>query len=139
MNIVYDFARNRMLTGTLNWPSMVARMLVWGGSYTFVAGHTTVANVIAGAGGSPRAISLPATNKVATAAGYAKSDPILVQGLTPGPDITFYTLVEDIGGDVPTWRLIGYFDTGIDTPFSPNGLDWKIQPDWLAGRGWFRA
>ena len=53
-------------------------------------------------------------------------------------EVTWMTIA---GTQVPhdSSRLILFVDEAMELPFTPNGLDLLITPDWLAQRGWFRA
>lgn len=137
MNNMYAPARTRLLQAGLNWSTIGAKLIAWSGAYTFDETNTVVADLPSGL--VQLGISQAITGKAANPLGYAQSDPVLLQGLSPGDVVSFFTLVEDNGGVQTSWPLLAFMDTGIDFPMDPNGSDYLIQPDWLQGRGWFRA
>ena len=136
MSDLYRGARERFLGApNFDWVGMSARLQAWSGPYTFDEAHALNSSVAATA--TLRATSLALTNKAKTY-GYAISDPAVLAAVPVGAPITFFTLSE-YTGDLLAMPLIAYINVGPSLPFTPNGLDWNVQPDWLAGRGWFRA
>lgn len=136
MSDLYRATRERFLISPyFDWVGMSVRLQAWSGPYTFIENHASNANVAATA--TLRATSLPLTNKNGSY-GFARSDPAVLVAVPVGAPITFFTLCE-YTGDLLNMGLIAYIDTGPSLPFTPNGLDWNVQPDWLVGRGWFRA
>lgn len=77
--------------------------------------------------------SLPITVKTVSADGTAQTNGVVVPEVPIGPNITHFTLHEAFG------NLILFIDEALNLPFTPNGLDLVVQPDWLEQRGWFRA
>jgi hypothetical protein len=41
-------------------------------------------------------------------------------------------------GTTASSQLLLYIDEAWDLPWTANGLDLPVQPDWLAMEGWFR-
>lgn len=136
MNQLYATARQRLLKATLDWEDtdLDVRLLLFNTAYTFVETHTTVTNV-----GTPKAQSELLLVKSATSLGYARSSAAVFASIAVGAPVTFGVLVEDIGGAASTWKLLAYIDEAEGLPFTPNGIAYKVVPDWLSSQGWFRA
>jgi hypothetical protein len=132
MNQPYDVARRRFVTAALNWTALDLRLTAWGGVPQFVATDTTLAN-ITGRGTPLLGTSLPVLVKTVTSDGTVQTDAVVIPDVPVGPDVTHFTL-----GEVSA-ALILFIDQALDLPFTPNGLDIVVQPDWLEQRGWFRA
>lgn len=137
MNALYNVARVRRLQNQFNWVTLALRVVAWSGPYTFDEYHTLTSQIAATA--TKRAHSLLLDGHTVTTGGYARANAAVIENLVAGGDpVTFLTLCEDTG-DTSNMPLIAFYDTGIGLPFQPNGLDWLIQPDWIAERGYFRA
>jgi len=131
-NQPYDSARYRFVTAGLNWLTTDLRLTVWGGAPVFVPTDTMVSDLTV-RGVPLLGASQPITVKSVTANGTAQTNAVVIPNVPIGPDVTHFTM-----GDT-TGRLILFIDQALDLPFTPNGLDMVIQPDWLEQRGWFRA
>ena len=138
MNRLYSRNRKKFLDGTFDWPVRSFIMSACRGAYTFDEDHQIDSEIIA-AGGVIVTDGLPLTGMTAMAGGYAMSNLTLIPAVPAGAPITFLILfdVTDLAttGKVP----LVYIDEAMGLPFTPNGLDQNIQPDWLSHRGWFRA
>ena len=135
VNALYDDARERMLKATLNWPTLTLRMLAYTGNpdISFIASHLTQANL-----GAPYAVSQPIIQPIVAPGGYAKSSAAQFLNITIGTDIQFFVLTED--NVVPnSRRLLAYLSDMNMLPFTPNGGDYLVKPDWLHSQGWFRG
>lgn len=138
MNAQYNLQRVRRATGAFNWPTLTCYMQAWRGAYVFDAAHETVSDVTA-SGGTLVATSLALLDQQVTSGGYLRSGPVAIPAIAPSSPITFLLLVRDTGGGAAAYAPIAYYDDAIGLPFTPNGLEWLIQPDWLSERGWLRA
>jgi len=131
VNSLFNITRHNMATGAFNWvggPGFVLQ--AWHGDWTFDPAVLTPAAITA----ALQATSLPLTNRGVASLGYCASDPALFSALAVGPEISFLTMSYDNGSR----DLVAFFDEGFNMPFTPNGNDWLIQPDYLSQRGWFR-
>ena len=135
MNNIYANARERALA-SFNWVDLNLVLMAWHGAYVFDETDLTTADIVA-LGGVLDGVSLPLTNVLARPGGYARTDPALFPLMPVGPEVTFLTLVEDVGIAGQEKNIL-YMDEALGLPFVPNGLDQIIQPDWLERRGWFR-
>lgn len=133
MNQPYNIARRRFVTAGFDWLNMDLRLTVWGGAPYFVPTDELVAAVVARGGTSLLGTSQPITVKTVTSDGTAQTNGVVVPNVPIGPNVTHFTLNESNG------NLILFIDEAIELPFTPNGLDMVVQPDWLEQRGWFRA
>lgn len=128
---LFDDFRQRMLAG-LNWTSLSLVMLAFDDPYTFDPTDLTQASL----GVTPVAVSQAITG-LATTGGYAKSNAVSFTTIPVGDPLTFMVLAE-ANATPANRRLICYCNEGQGFPFTPNGLQRIVQPDWFQGRGWFR-
>jgi hypothetical protein len=133
VNRPYDIARYRFLTAGLNWPALDLRLTAWSGQTQFVATDKLLADITTRHVTTLRGTSLPITIKSVSSDGTAQTNGVVIPNVSVGLDITHFTMNEVSGA------LILFIDDAFDLPFTPNGLDIVVQPDWLAKRGWFRA
>jgi hypothetical protein len=134
LNQLYGKPRERMLKATFDWVALDLRLVAWSGVYDFDETHETITDM---AGPTLRGISIAITGKVVKTYGYARTDPVVIPGITVGPQVSFLTLCEyaAVPDNMP---LLLYIDQAEGLPFVPNGLDWVVHPDWLDQQGWFR-
>jgi hypothetical protein len=135
VNELYDDARERLLNAQLNWPTLSLRLLAFTGNpeTSFNASHLIQSSI-----GTPYAVSQPIINPLTGVGGYARSSAARFIAVPIGSDVTFFALAED--NITPTSRrLIAYLADLTMLPFTPNGGDYLVKPDWLFGQGWFRA
>lgn len=134
-NSIYDDARYKLLTAGLNWTTIPLRLAAWGGTPNFVAADKTLANISAR---TPlRGYSQPITSQTVDPGGTAQTNQVVIPKVPVGTDVTWFTMVRDVGLQTAA-QLILYIDDAVELPFTPNGLDIVVQPDWLKQRGWFR-
>ena len=69
--------------------------------------------------------------------GLGQTGPVVIPAVPIGMPVTHFTLVFHNAVENNS-QLILYIDDAEGLPFTPNGLDMVIQPDWLQGRGWWR-
>jgi len=129
MNQPYDIARYRFVTAAFNWLTMDLRLSAFGGAPMFVAANQLLSQITAPLLGT----SQPITVKTVTSDGTAQTNQVLIPNVPVGPDVTHFIMHEAAG------QLLLFIDQALDLPFTPNGLDMVISPDWLEQRGWFRA
>jgi hypothetical protein len=126
MNQLYAGIRERAAKGLFNWPTVPAAVGAGRGPYVFDEAHASVTD-IAAAGGTLVMFSF---------AVYVASNPALLPAIPVGAPVTFLILFDTTSG---AQTPLAYMEDGIGLPFTPNGLDWLVQPDWLDMRGWFRV
>lgn len=135
-NQIYDNARRRLLTADLDWQTIELMLVPWDGVPDFVATDTKINNITA-RGALPRGYSDPITSQTVTTTGIGQTNLILIPDVEVGPDISWFTMCER-KPVLSESELILFIDTGLDMPFTPNGLDLLVTPDWLSRRGWFK-
>lgn len=131
MNSLYAKPREQFAKAQFDWVTKVVHLFAWRGLYVFDESHVTAADV-ANAGGESVMAGPPLIGQVVKPGGYCSSNPTVLPAVPVGLPVTFFTLLDGSS------NLIAYIDEGIGLPFTPNGLDWLVQPDWLPLRGWFR-
>jgi hypothetical protein len=130
VNGIYDQARYQLLTAQLDWRAVPLVLSAWGGTPLFDPTDETVADIIAH-GFTEIGTSMPITHQTVSTDGTAQTDPVLIPAVPIGPSVTWFTFAA-------ASQLILFIDDADELPFVPNGLDLIVQPDWLAGRGWWR-
>lgn len=138
MSDIYDRTRYAMLTGTFNWVSATLRLVAWEGDLDFDAEDMTVDDIITRANATKLGFSLPVTGQAVTVDGRAQTDPIVIPDIPYGHQISFLTFVQYDAVDEDDSLLVLFIDDAFEMPFSTNGLDITVQPDWAQERGWWR-
>ena len=137
MNAIYDEARRRLATATLDWRSIDLVLVAMRGTAVFNPVDKTVTDVMAH-GAVAAAYSLDITMQEVAPDGYAQTDQVVIPGVTIGAPVTHFTMCQR--NVVPELsQVILFIDDAEGLPFTPNGLDMAVTPDWLSHRGWFRA
>lgn len=137
-NSIYDGARYRFATGQLDWRAANLRLLAMQGTPNFVAADATVQALITRAISTVFATSQVIPNKSVSSDGYLISDSALFPTPAVSTPITSFIMVL-YGVDVPTSIPLLFIDTALNLPFTPNGLDVVVQPDWMQHRAWGRV
>ena len=120
-NSLYDIAREKFLTGSMNWSSdafKVALVHTGTGAYTYSAAHTSLSNIgantINGTGGA----------QLLTGKGYtggaASASNVTFTSVPTGSTIEAIVIYRDEGA---TTTLVAYIDTATGLPITPNGGD----------------
>lgn len=131
MNNVYDDARVKLLTALFDWTAYDLRLVAWSGTPSFLPTEKTVSQ-ITGRGYAISGTSQVITSKTVSVNGTAQTNQLLLPAVPVGPPVTWFTMTK-AGTD-----LILYIDDAEGLPFTPNGLDVPVTPDWLSNRGWWR-
>jgi hypothetical protein len=137
VNSVYDSSRHRLMRGLQNWEALDLMLTVWSGTPTFVPTDMYVSDITA-RGLVERGSSQPITSKTVAPDGTAQTNQVVIPGVPIGAPLTFFTM----SIRKPTRslsELILFIDDAKELPFDPNGLDLVVQPDWMQGRGWWKA
>lgn len=136
MNQIYNNARFRMLTSSLNWTTEPMILSAWAGTPDFVATDKAIGNVKT-RGNVEIAWSIPITAQSVANDGTAQTNDVLIPGIAVGQTVTWLTMSDQFGSHDLS-ELILFIDDAIELPFIGNGLDMLIRPDWLDNRGWFK-
>jgi hypothetical protein len=137
LNNIYDHARLLLLTGDLDWRVTDIVVTAWPGAAVFVPTDVTIADIKA-RGYAERGSSLPITGMAASVDGTAETDAVVLPAVPIGPDITWFTLSRRNATPDFSELILYLDDMEGQLPFTANGLDVVLQPDWLEARGWFR-
>lgn len=118
-NALYDKARERFLTGQLNWNTdTIKAVMVDAATYTV---NTATHEYLSDVSSSARiATSGAFTNKTSTG-GAADADDVTFSSVS-GASIEAVVIYKDTGTEA-TSPLIAYIDTGTGLPIIPNGGD----------------
>ena len=137
VNNIYDIGRFSLLTAGLDWRTVDLVVSAWRSPLpSFIATDLNLLAIKA-RGDIEAAVSLPINGTAATTDGTARTDSIVLPAVPTGADVTYLTMaVKNAVHDQS--QLILYIDDALGLPFTPNGLDVVITPDWLQNRGWFR-
>lgn len=136
-NDLYNIARFMQVTAAFNWIAFDLSLVALRGAPAFVATDATLTQVLSH-GATQAGASLAVVGKNVLSDGTCQTSPIVIPGITVGPDVTHFVMVKVaviFGNSVP----LEFIDDAAGLPFVPNGLDLTIQPDWLQQRGWFRG
>jgi len=130
MNQLYTPAREKFLTGQLDWRVLDVRLILVSATYIFSTNHEFLDSIPLAA----RVADGDVLNETTTD-GFAQGDQVLFPGLL-GDEITQIILYANTGAE-STSPLIAYYDTVTGVPFTPTGIDYYISPDLVFG-GFFR-
>jgi hypothetical protein len=138
-NSIYDIARYMLTTVPVDWRISNLTLTAWAGTPSFVPNELTVADIQARVGvpnnlGSSTAV----TGMAVTTDGYNQTDPVIIRNIQAGKIITWFTMSQ-YHAAVNKSELYLFLDEVEGLPWTANGLDLVVQPDWLLKRGWFRA
>lgn len=118
-NALYDKARERFLTGQLNWQTdTIKAVLVTSSAYTV---NLTAHEYLSDVSQSARVATSPAFTNKTTANGAADADDVTFTSVS-GSVINAIVLYKDTGV-AGTSPLIAYIDTATGLPITPNGGD----------------
>lgn len=139
MSGLYASIRERLLYQSFDWQGADLELQAWSAGH-FDETHIRVSDLVT-AGGTPQSNSdLPLGPPFVMPGGYAASDWLILpgSGFDVGVMVNFLTLSDRAGGNTADPLLILYIDEADGLPFTPNGLDYVVTPDWLLNRGWWR-
>jgi hypothetical protein len=137
MSGIYDWARAQLLTANLDWLAVELVVSIWSGTKTFVPTDRTIADVKA-RGAVERGYSLPITDTSVSVDGTARTDPVLIPAVPVGAPLLWITMSE-VATPHDNSKLLLFIDQVLPAlPYTANGLDIVLTPDWAAGRGWWR-
>jgi hypothetical protein len=136
VNTIYNEARRRFATATLDWTGVELVLFAWRGPPNFVATDKSVADIVGRGVTFSAGMSNPITAKSVAADGTMQTNQVIIPAVAVGADITHFTMCQHISG---LSNLILFIDDAEGLPFEPNGLDMAVSPDWLANRGWGRV
>jgi hypothetical protein len=136
VNSLFDPYRERLLSGQSVWTAVTLALVAWRGPYSFLETNRTVQDVADG-GGALVQVSMQLLHPQVITGGYARTDTALFPNVPAGEPVLFLTMIE-VGATIPASLLVCYIDTADGLPFTPNGQDQPVQPDWIQHRGWLQ-
>lgn len=137
-NDIYDIARYRFATAQLNWTTVPLRLLAFSGTPDFNPDDTSVNNITDRAEMVFVKESQAVVHATVSQDGYLQTDQIVIPVAPVGVEITSFVFVVR-AASVPTSVPLLFFDDALNLPFTANGLDIVVTPDWLQQRGWGRV
>lgn len=138
MNDIYNIARYRFANAQLNWTAVPLRMLAFSGTLDFDPTDDAVSDITARGLSALVMESQVVNHQSVSLEGYLQSDAIVIPSVPVGAEITSFVMILKTA-DVPSSIPLLFFDTALNLPFIPNGLDMVVQPDWFDQRGWARV
>lgn len=132
MNSLYGSAREKFLTGQLNWLDGVFRIVMCDTSYYVdIDTHEFLSSIPVG-----NRVNLPQalTNRSAVS-GYAKADSVQFPALFDTRTVKSLVIYR-VGTTDADSDLVAYLDDAAGLPFQPTGLVYTVN--WSAGLGIFR-
>lgn len=135
MNGLYNDARYKMQAGTFHWMTDLL-LVAWKGTPNFLATDKIVSDVLARNPAGIMATSEPITDASIAADGTGRTNNVLFKTVPIG-SVTWFTMCKkQVSTNLS--ELILFVDQAENLPFTTNGLDVLVTPDWLQNRGWFR-
>jgi hypothetical protein len=138
VNNIYDGARYRFATAQLNWTTVKLVLIAWSGTPNFVPADATIAAIITRGSTLAAGHSLVIGSQAVTQDGYLQTQQVVIPAVPTGPDITHFIMANFTSAWNDGYPIL-YVDDALNLPFTPNGLDIAIQPDWSQKRGWGRV
>jgi len=129
---IYDNARVKFATAALDWRSANYFLTAWKGEKDFVPTDTNVALITSRGKASLAATAMPITGKAVDSAGVMKTQPVIFQAVPASQNIVFFVMQF---GNEP----LLFIDDVLGLPYTSNGLDIIVQPDWATAQGWCRV
>ena len=121
-NALYVTAKNRFLTGALNWTSATIKVLLI--NKTYYTADVTADEFLSDIPATARtSVSAALTTKTAVA-GVASADNVLITSVTGQVDAL--VIYQDTGSEASS-PLIAYIDTSSGLPILMNNGDFNIQ------------
>ena len=135
MNTVYDKARVLWATAGLNWPATDLVLVAWAGASDFVKTDVRVSDIVTRGVATLLGYSQTITSKTVAADGALQTNDVVIPAVPVGPPVTHFTMCRR-NATPNLSELLFYVDDAEGLPFTPNGLDLVVTPDWVLNRGW---
>lgn len=137
MNRIYDFARFKFATAALNWNTTPLFLMAYGGPVDFNAADDALSDITARGVATFIAKSQAVTGANVTPQGYMQTGVVIFEEVPAGPEVTQFVIISQPALEANAVPILHITDA-YDLPFTPNGLDIPVTPDWTQQRGWFR-
>lgn len=137
MNSIYDIARYQFAVAMINWQTAPLVLLAYSGEPEFVPEDTSINDITTRGNTLMVKQSQTVLGKNVTTQGYLQTADVVFETVPVGFPITHF-IVANKPSTLPLATPLLYIDEAENLPFTPNGLDIVVTPDWLAHRGWGR-
>ncbi len=127
-----------MVTKNFDWLTTDIVVTMWRGTPDYDQTDETISEIIARGLGSVLGHSLPVTAKSVALDGSVQTNQVVIPTTSVGEEITWFTLSRR-AVSIDNSSLIYFVDQCDFLPFTTNGLDIVVNPDWTTQRGWFRV
>lgn len=121
-NTLYPLAKQRMLSGSINFSTDTLKVVLLPDSYTYSASHEFLSNI-----GTVIGTAQTLVNKT-VALGVFDADDVTFAALAAGSNIKAVVMFKDTGV-AGTSLVIAYFDVVTGLPAATNGGDIQVQWD----------
>ena len=132
MSGIYDNFRQKLLTASIDWRTEDYLLTAWEGLPDFEPTDANISDISARPNAVLLATSQPILGKAVSFDGTAQTGPVVIPGIPVNETVSFFVMAMAAGAPLL------FIDDAIDLPWTSNGLDMVVQPDWLYERGWFR-
>jgi hypothetical protein len=138
MNQPYDQARFWWATAGIDWRATDLVLVAWSGTPNFVKTDTKVADIVSRGVTALTGYSQTITQKSVATDGAMQTNNVVIPAVPIGPPVTHFTMCRR-GAPPNQSELLLFVDDAEGLPFTPNGLDMVVTPDWTLNRGWAYA
>lgn len=138
MNKIYDQGRYLLATAGLDWRATDLVLVAWSGTPVFTKTDRTVADIVTRGVTALLGYSQTITAKTVAGDGALQTNHVVIPGVSVGPMVSHLTMCRR-NATPNLSELLLYVDDAEGLPFTPNGLDMVLTPDWLQNRGWAYA
>ena len=138
MNVAYDQARFLWATAGLDWRVTDLVLVAWSGAPNFVKTDVKVADIVARGLTALAGYSQVITQKSVAVDGAMQTNNVVIPAVPIGPPVTHFTMCRRNATPNQS-ELLLFVDDAEGLPFTTNGLDMVVTPDWTLNRGWAYA
>jgi hypothetical protein len=131
-NTIYDIARNWFALARIDWTVANLILLAYAGPPIFHPEDETVADIAAHGETTLIGTSQAMLTQTVSREGYLQTSNVVIPNVPIGDPLTHFVMT--LSANTP----LLFIDDATDLPFTPNGLDIVVTPDWLERRGWGR-
>ena len=132
MSGIYDNARQKFATAALDWRAANYLLTAWKGTKDFVPTDANISMITSRGQAQQVGTSMAIVGKAVDAAGVMRTNPVVIQGIPTNQIVTFFVMA------LGTEPLL-FIDDVLGLPYTSNGLDLIVQPDWALAQGWCRV
>ena len=138
VNTIYDIARMQFAKAQINWMTAPLRLLAYTGNPDFHPADTAISEITTRGNTLRISTSLDIVTQNVSTEGFLMTDNVVLPKVPIGYPVTHFIMVLMPGTDPEMAVPLLFIDDAEDLPFTPDGLDIVVTPDWLEHRGWGR-